>query len=262
MSILILGQSTRLYGAISPTRTQANITIWNKLAYSDWVVLAYVSTDEYGNYSYDFTASAVGVYTIKANWTGDEYTLPSETRTLMVTSNRLSTVISISTNSSSILNGFKVELKGILQDMYGAGLKNGLIVLSYTFEGIGTWTPITSVTTNNNGEYDVVWYPTATGNFLVKAEWSGDESHLGAFATIAVSTIPYENQYVFAVESNSTISDLTFDQNSRKLSFSVSGANGTTGYARVTITKSLITDVTKVKILVERALEVKTREQD
>jgi hypothetical protein len=86
---------------------------------------------------------------------------------------------------------------------------------------------------------------------MLKAEWSGNSTHFGVSSTIAVSTIPYENQYVFTVESNSTISDLIFDQNSGHLSFGVSGENGTTGYTRVTIAKSLIIDVTKIKILVD-----------
>jgi len=46
----------------------------------------------------------------------------------------------------------------------------------------------------------------------------------------------------FSIESNSTISDLSFNSNSSELSFTVSGPSGTAGFAKVTIAKSLMPD--------------------
>jgi hypothetical protein len=235
---------------VFPKRPQANVPIWVRSG-NVWVILANVTTDEDSNYSYVWTPSGMGTYTIKANWTGDDYTFPSESTPLVVTCTSIPTSISILTNCSSTLDAFKVEVKGTLLDIYDRRLNGETIVLSYTFAGIGIWTPITSDWTDDLGEYRIVWFPPATGNYLLKAEWSGNSSYFGVSNTIAVSTVPYENQYVFAVESNSTISDLTFDRDSGKLSFGVSGVNGTTGYTRVTIAKSLIMDVTKIKILVD-----------
>jgi PKD repeat protein len=164
---------------------------------------------------------------------------------------KMPTSVSVLTSSSSIFVGFKVNITGTLRDIYGNELRNETIVLSYTFSGIGTWVPITSDNTDSLGNYFAVWVPPATGYFEIKAEWSGNSSHFGVSNTIAVSTVPYENQYVFTVESNSTVSDLKFAQNSKHLSFSVSGENGTTGYTRVTIAKSLIVDVTEIKVNVD-----------
>jgi PKD repeat protein len=161
---------------------------------------------------------------------------------------KMLTSVSVLTSSQSTFVGFKVNITGTLCDIYGNPLRNETVVLSYTFSGIGTRIPITSDATDNLGNYFAMWVPPATGYFEIIAEWAGNSTHFGTSNTIAVSTIPYENQYVFTVESNSTISDLTFDQKSGKLSFDVSGENGTTGYTRVTIAKSLIMDVTKIKI--------------
>jgi parallel beta-helix repeat protein len=245
-----LGQNTTLSGSVFPKTPQANVPIWVRSG-NVWAILANVTTNEDSNYSYVWTPSGMGTYTIKANWTGDNYTFPSESTPLTVTCTRIPTSLSILTNCSSTLDAFKVEVKGTLLDIYSGRLKGETIVLSYTFAGIGIWTPITSDSTDDLGEFRIVWFPPATGNYMLKAEWSGNSTHFGVSSTIAVSTIPYDNQYVFTVESNSTISDLIFDQNSGHLSFGVSGENGTTGYTRVTIAKSLIVDVTKIKILVD-----------
>ncbi len=249
---LILRGNTKLKGSIAPVRAQTNVTIWSKApSQNEWVILANITTDEYGNYSYNWTPSTIGAYTIKANWTGDEYTFPSETNSLVVTCTRIPTSLSILTTSSPTLSGFKVEVKGTLAEIYGTILGNETIVLYYTFAGIGTWTPITSDTTGSLGEYNIVWFPPATGYFLLKAEWPGDAEHLGTSSTIAVNTMPFENQYVFTVESNSTISDLSFDTTSRRLRFTASGENGTKGYTRVTIAKNLVSDAASLKVHVD-----------
>jgi hypothetical protein len=94
----------------------------------------------------------------------------------------------------------------------------------------------------------VQWIPSATGYFIIKAEWAGNSTYTSVNNTVTLSVIPYENQYAFSVESNSTVSGLTFDTNSQTLSFSVSGENGTEGYARVTIAKDLVPDITQLKV--------------
>lgn len=101
-STFTLRQNTTLNGSISPARAQINVTIWSKS-----VILANVTTDEYGNYSFNWNPSAIGAYTIKANWTGDEYTFPSETTPLVVTCTRIPTSLSILTTSSPALKDRK-----------------------------------------------------------------------------------------------------------------------------------------------------------
>jgi hypothetical protein len=135
-------------------------------------------------------------------------------------------------------------VEGILQDIYGSNLGSQNIILSYTFAGIGIWTPITSATTDSLGNYDTVWFPPATGYYLLKVEWGGDTLYLGTNNTIAVSTMPVENQYVFTVESNSTVTSLNFDTASRSFNFVVSGESG------ATIAKSLASNIGDIKVYV------------
>ena len=161
---------------------------------------------------------------------------------------RMITFASISTSSASTFVGFTVNITGTLRDMFGNGLNNETVVLHYTFGGISTWTPITSDTTDSLGNYHAVWIPPATGSFLIKAEWFGNLTHVGIHNVTCLDTLSYVDEYVFSVESNSTVSSLAFNPNNLKLSFTVIGPSGTQGYVRVTVAKSLVDDIEDVKV--------------
>jgi hypothetical protein len=66
-------------------------------------------------------------------------------------------------------------------------LPGSIIVLSYLISGVTTWQPITSAATDSQGAYIATWSPTATGTYLLKAEWQGDENHGGTYTTRNVS---------------------------------------------------------------------------
>jgi hypothetical protein len=57
-----------------------------------------------------------------------------------------------------------------------------------------------------------------------------------------------ENENVFSVNSNSTVNDLTFDSANQEISFTVSGPHGTTGFASVNISKTLMPDVSNLTV--------------
>lgn len=158
------------------------------------------------------------------------------------------TSISVSIEAPSSVLGFSVGIHGRLNDIHGVGMSNELVVLYYTLLGVQNWYPISSTMTDDNGNYSVLWIPSATGCFFLKAEWNGNTTHLASNDTVSLSVLPYQNTYVFSVESNSTVSDLTFDTTSQRLSFTASGENGTTGYARVTIAKALVPDIARLKV--------------
>jgi parallel beta-helix repeat protein len=167
----------------------------------------------------------------------------SETVTVM-----MPTALSVTTNSTSTVLGYIVNIYGNLSDAHGNGLTNELVTLHYTFPGSSTWFPISSGNTDANGQYYVQWMPQATGYFTILAEWAGNATHLASNSTVNLSVLPYQSTYAFSVESNSTVTGLTFDTNNQKLSFSVSGPNGTTGYAKVTIAKALVLNITMLQV--------------
>jgi hypothetical protein len=158
------------------------------------------------------------------------------------------TALSVSTNSTSTVLSYIVNVYGNLSDAHGNGVKNEIVMLHYTFPGSSTWYPISSASTDAHGEYYVQWMPSATGYFTIEAEWAGNATHIASNGKLNLCVLPYESTYAFSVESNSTVSDLSFDTTSQRLSFSTSGENGTTGYARVTISKALVPDITRLKV--------------
>jgi parallel beta-helix repeat protein len=161
------------------------------------------------------------------------------------------TFVSITTSSTSSIVGFSVDINGSITDFYGVLLKNEGILLSYTFPGASTWSPITSATTDSSGSYRMTWIPTATGDFTVKAEYSGNETHLSSSSVVFLSTLPDNNNGVLSVESNSTISAFSFDSSTSKLTFSVSGENNTIGYVKVRFAKSLAESAADIRVFLD-----------
>ena len=53
---------------------------------------------------------------------------------------------------------------------------------------------------------------------------------------------------VFTVESNSTVYDLAFNNETSILSFNVTGPSGTTGYTKATISKTLLANADNLRV--------------
>ena len=148
--------------------------------------------------------------------------------------------ISISTESLSVTAGSIVNVFGTLLDANNIPLKNETVVLSYTFPEAGSWIPVGSGLTDQQGNYNIQWVNSASGTFTLKTQWNGDAAHLGVSNTTTLSILPYKNQQVFLLESNSTVNALAFNNETSTLSFNVSGPPETKGYVKATISKSML----------------------
>ncbi len=158
------------------------------------------------------------------------------------TANPPTPTLTVSCQSSATLSNFMVEISGNLTSD-GAGLQGLPILLSYSVDGGTTWNELTTVNTDNNGNFLAVWMPSVTGNYLLTAEWAGDTNYIETSTTINFAVLPFGEQSVFSVTSNSTISALAFNSTSGELDFTVNGPEGTTGYCDVYIPTSLISDI-------------------
>lgn len=152
-------------------------------------------------------------------------------------------------SSTSILN-FRVEVSGSLT-YNGTGLQGFPVLLSYSVDGGNSWSQLTLVGTDNNGEFLAVWLPAVTGNYLLKSKWVGDANYSETSTVINFAVSPSGEQSVFSVTSNSTISSLAFNSTSGELDFTISGPLGTTGYCNVYAPKSLISDASNLKVLLD-----------
>jgi len=161
------------------------------------------------------------------------------------------TKISVFTSASSIAIGYKVSISGMLSDLEGKSIAGEKVLLSYMKQGLSTWVPITSVVTDSNGAYSFSWFPNATGNFTIAAEYTGNETYSSSRNFVSFSVQKYSDAGLFYVESNSTVSALAFNSSINEVAFSVSGLSGTFGYIRFVISKTLIANVSELMVYID-----------
>ena len=125
------------------------------------------------------------------------------------------------------------------------------MILSFAVGNSVSWIPIGSAITNENGNYNIQWINDASGIFSLKIEWTGDVGYQTTANTTSVSFLPYNNQNLFHVESNSTVSALAFNSTSSKLGFVVSGPDGTKGYVKTTIAKNLVSNPENIQVYLD-----------
>ena len=159
--------------------------------------------------------------------------------------------ITISTESSSTIAGSVVNVFGSLSDSNGIPCKIEPLFYHTLFQGQDSWIPISSGLTDEQGNYNIQWINSASGTFTLKTEWIGDSAFMDASNTTALSFLPYQNQQVFFIESNSTVYDLAFNNETSTLSFNVTGTSGTAGYVKATISKSLLTNGENLKAYID-----------
>ena len=166
------------------------------------------------------------------------------------------TTLNMETDSSSSSIGILITIAGQLKTiMYGEAIGGMNIDLSYSVNNGQTWIDIPSVTTSANGNFSTQWIPTATGVYMLKGSWAGNAAYQPSNSTmnLAVASTSGSDNDIFTVQSNSTISGLSFNSTSMQLSFTVSGQTGTYGYTRIVVSKQLVTDGAAIKLTMDGA---------
>lgn len=158
--------------------------------------------------------------------------------------------LAVSCESSSTYNGFDVQISGALS-ANGASIPNAGVLLYLSVTGGTSWDVLSFVNTASDGTFSVTWKPSVTGNYVLKAVWLGNSAYSNTNTIVNFAITPFEEQSVFSVTSNSTLSGLSFDSETKDLSFSTTGPSGTTGYVTVIIPKSLVADIATIKVFVD-----------
>ncbi|MCL2256765.1 MAG: hypothetical protein FWC14_00965 [Candidatus Bathyarchaeota archaeon] len=169
-------------------------------------------------------------------------------------SNKITPTINLQGRSIPIDTGYRVEISGTCTSN-SRELTNMAIQLYNSKDGGKTWEPLSMVNTNAEGKFNAVWVSLTSGTFLIKAESTATTEYNSATATVNLAIEPTDNTSnggtVFTVTSNSTISQLIFNSNTTELSFTATGTTGTTGYVSVNIPKTLINDLTDLKVYLD-----------
>ena len=158
--------------------------------------------------------------------------------------------LTVSCQSASTYNGFDVKINGLLT-AGGTSVPNAGILLYVSVTGGDSWDVLSFVNTDSNGAFSVSWKPSVTGNYVLKAVWTGNLNYSSTNEIVNFAITPFEQQSVFSVTSNSTLSGLSFDSETKDLKFSTNGASGSTGYVNIVIPKSLVADISTVSVFLD-----------
>ena len=148
---------------------------------------------------------------------------------------------------STVSSIIRVNIKGTLT-VNANGISDAPVLFSYSVNNGGSWIDFTTVNTDGAGGFSVLWMPSATGNYMVRGVWMGYAEYSAVNATVNFAIASYDAGSFFSINSNSTLSALSFDSATKQLSFTVNGSTGTTGYVEVYIPKSLLVDASNLKV--------------
>ncbi|MHC1709611.1 MAG: leucine-rich repeat protein [Methanomassiliicoccales archaeon] len=127
------------------------------------------------------------------------------------------------------------------------------ITLAYSVNNGNSWIDLPTVISSSDGSFNRSWIPTAEGVYLIRAAWLGNDQYPSAESTFSLAiTISTAND-IFTVQSNSVISNLLFNSETKQLSFTVSGESGTSGYTKIIISKELVADGNDIVITLDGA---------
>jgi hypothetical protein len=179
---------------------------------------------------------------------------PKPTSSPSPSPNKLTPLIDLQCKSTPSEGGFTVEISGTCSNN-NIGLADKAIQLYSSKNGGKTWEPLTLVNTNTEGKFNAVWISTTSGIFLIKAECAATTEYNLAVATVNLAIEPAledtHGEKVFTVTSNSTISQLSFNSETSELSFTASGETGSTGFVSVNVPKTLIKDISNLKVYLD-----------
>jgi hypothetical protein len=104
------------------------------------------------------------------------------------------------------------------------------------------------VSSDRNGDFKVTWIPSVTGNYFLKAVWAVNITVATAEKIVNFAVLPLQEQTIFSVSSNSTVTAFFFNSTSQELSFTVNGTAGTSGYVSMYLPKSLVSNASNLKV--------------
>jgi len=149
--------------------------------------------------------------------------------------------------SSAAASNLKVEITGTLT-YNKTGIPSTPVYVGFSDDCGNKWENFSLVQTHADGSFEAVWTPNATGNYLLCARWSGNDSLHWMNATVNLATISDISGNEFSAVSNSSLSYLGYNSTARELTFNANGNSSTTGYAQVCIPKTLVSDLHSITL--------------
>ena len=151
------------------------------------------------------------------------------------------------TKNITLNTGYKVS--GYLTDSSGAPIRGALVSLNQYHCGWYSKTDGRYFVTAPAGTYTLKIQPKTGPSFTIYTEANfAVNQNIQRNFVLTTATPP---EQIFKVESNSTVSYMSFNSTSLTLSFTVSGPSGTTGYTKASIAKTLVPTFTGVTVALD-----------
>ena len=182
---------------------------------------------------------------------------PTTTPSPTPTPQKNSPSLDLTCKSTTLYTNFRVDIKGSLT-IQGDPIVDAQIFLSYSVNDGSSWIDLTTVHTDDNGAFLATWAPQVTGEYLLRATSKESTIYSNAYQIISFAILPIQQQNVFSVESNSTITALNFNATTNQFSFAVYGPIGTAGYVRATISKTIMPNSDNIKVYLDGNLIIHT----
>jgi hypothetical protein len=164
--------------------------------------------------------------------------------------------------SSAAAINLKIEVTGTLT-YNKTGISGAAIFLGYSADGGNKWENFTLVQTQVDGGFGSVWTPNTPGNYLMCAQWAGNDSLHWMNATVNLALMPDSSGNEFSVVSNSTISNFNYNSTTQTMSFNTNGTSSTTGYVQVCIPKNLVSDIQTLGVNIDgKSINFTSESQD
>ena len=188
-STIVIGNQVTITGQLTNETDEtpipnAEVTLEYSHEGGAYIPLGTVTTDENGEYKFTWIPPAPGNYIIRASWKGD-YEHENAADTTSLTVEKASSLIALTLSSYTAKIGDTINVDGML---YPA--KAATITIEYKMPN-GTIS-IKTVDSNNEGAFSDTFTVDQTGNWSIKASWTGDNTYKGtesSTATVSVSKI-------------------------------------------------------------------------
>lgn len=186
-SSIDIGSSLTIYGEIHPPRLA---TVKIEVSKDDgitWSDLTSVTSALDGNYSYEWTPDAAGLYQIKASWPGDAEYTGAISPTISLTVAGLSSQISCQLSTTKVIQLLvygSVTINGSITP----AIPDVTITIYYSIDET-TWSTLATVNTDGEGRYSYIWTPESPGTYYIRAVWLGDATYEGAMSATASVTV-------------------------------------------------------------------------
>jgi hypothetical protein len=158
--------------------------------------------------------------------------------------------LQLNCKTTTSYTNFRVEITGDMTTL-NTPIADAQVFIAYSVNNGRSWLDLTAVHTDGDGAFLATWTPQVTGEYLLRATYDGSTVYSSVSTTHSFAILPYQQQNVFSVESNSTVTGLTFNASSSQFSFTVTGTTGTIGYVSATISKTLMPDSRSIQVLLD-----------